>query len=130
LTFTILGLGFQLVRLIGNVRHAISSRTEARELRRQLDYLFEAIAEVDDRVGRLGSLVPRRLSDIIRRLGLYCRNLGESIRGFQRRFRRNGAFRLLNLIGMSVGFNRIEQYQARLEDCENWFNIALITLHL
>jgi hypothetical protein len=31
---------------------------------------------------------------------------------------------------MSIGFNKIERYQAELEDCENWFNIALLTLHL
>jgi hypothetical protein len=130
LTFTILGVGFHLVKVIGNIRHAISSKEEARELRRQLDYLFEAIVEVDNKIRRLGGLVPRKLSDIIRALGRYCRKLGEGIRGFQRRFRRNEAFKILNWIGMSVGFNRIEQYQSRLEDCENWFNIALMTLHL
>lgn len=99
-------------------------------MRRQLDYLFEAIVEVDNKIRRLGALVPRKLSGIIRALARYCRKLGEGIRDFQRRFRRNGAFKLLNWIGMSVGFNRIEQYQSQLEDCENWFNIALMTLHL
>ena len=99
-------------------------------MKRQLDYLFEAVVEVDSKIRRLGGLVPRKLSDIISDLGWYCRRLGEGIRKFQRRFRRNGTFRLLNMIAMSVGFNRIEQYQAQLEDCETWFNIALLTLHL
>ncbi|CZR54995.1 uncharacterized protein PAC_04880 [Phialocephala subalpina] len=130
LTFGILGAGIQLARVIGNVQHVISSKEEARELRRQLRYLNETIDEVRSTLRRLGGLVPRNLSDIIHALGQYCRLLGDDIARFHLRFRNKGSFRFMNWIAMTAGFNKIERYRDRLEDCENWYSIALNTLHL
>lgn len=130
LTFGILAAAPRVVELIDNIKYAIASKEETRELGRHLSSLYNTLAEMESMTNRLRYIVPRRLSGIIQALGDYCRDLGGNIYSFYRRYRRNRAYRFLTRIAIAGKFDRIRIYRDRLEDCENWYNIALKTLHL
>jgi hypothetical protein len=130
LTFGILTAVPRVVELVSNVKNAIASNKEARELRRHLDSLYITLEEMEDTTYRLRYIVAGELSDIIIALGSYCRSMGGNIYGFYRRYNRNKAYRFLTRIAMASGFDRIRSYRDRLEGCEDWYNIALKTLLL
>jgi len=81
-------------------------------------------------VWRLQCLIPPRLCRITDYLCEYCRERSKTIDDFYDKLKRKFAVRLFNWIAMSLGQNKVDECQAQLDDCEDWLNIARLTIRL
>ncbi len=126
-------LGPQILTAIEIFRHdtnAIKSKQEFKGLRKHLRWLYRLQDRVEETTGELWTSAPNRLYKIIRALGRYCRELGIKIDKYERSYKKHLGIRIMAFICRSAGYDPIKIYRNSVEDCEDWYNIALKTLYL
>jgi hypothetical protein len=100
-------------------------------MRRQMRYFFARIDEVEAMNGRLQALVPETLHRIISDLIRYCRIRGATGSKYYDRFEKKIAVRLFAWFAIStMNHNQTARIQTYINDCEDWLDIAVMTLSL
>jgi hypothetical protein len=130
ITFAALGLVIQIGKRVRNVQAKMLSKNEARNMGEQMNSFSRRIKKMVRIIKRLQDLVPGKLLKIIKRLIKYCRERRESGSNYYYNYETKFCARFWTWVALSMGQNQSAEIQTHIDHCEDWLDVARMTLPL